>query len=544
MGVFTLILLVLTAALWFFIYEFDGVFGVYYPTCAVRRHVFSVVVLIALIAGICLSRISGMSGLVLQSFSYQSLNMESVILILLASLISLRVLRLSSVTGSIALAMTGAIMAYSLTISKEVCDIHFILSFIVAPVLAFILSYLLMSGLRAIFTRVKPHLILLSYYMRFAVIAGIVLSAGAVGLNWGGYVIGVSEMVEGVSLTLVMTVVLIASFVSMLLQISNNMQSEVTEGMFKDFSIYAVISVGLSVALTLIFFSFEKTTSIIGLYPAPLSVMSLVISSVAAAGLAQKSSLLNVEEFGKEVLSYVLTPIGAFLIAYVLFSIISRDGLDMMLDFIVMTTAFIILIALSFVGYVRIQRHQHEVKDKLVYTQQQQIYEHSRALSDMELKVVLSENQALHNAVAMKKQEVMNVALSIVEQREFLESLSETVKKLEKAEEPKERDGLIAELKMAIKQRLSYEGDVDSQYFYAQAESLHEDFNAKLSENFPNLTQQERRLATLLRLGFSSKYIATLMNITPKSVEISRYRLRQKLGMDKGDNLVNFIKSI
>ena len=162
----------------------------------------------------------------------------------------------------------------------------------------------------------------------------------------------------------------------------------------------------------------------------------------------------------------------------------------------------------------------------------------------MELKVVLSENQALHNAVEMKRQEVMNVALSIVEQREFLESLRETVKKLEKAEDDKERDRLIAELSSSIKQRLSYESDVDSQYFYAQAESLHEDFNAKLSENFPNLTQQEKRLATLLRLGFSSKYIATLMNITSKSVEISRYRLRQKLGLKKGDNLVNFIKSI
>lgn len=85
---------------------------------------------------------------------------------------------------------------------------------------------------------------------------------------------------------------------------------------------------------------------------------------------------------------------------------------------------------------------------------------------------------------------------------------------------------------------------MDTSYFYARAESLHEDFNAKLAESFPELTPQERRLATLLRLGFSSKYIATLMNITPKSVEISRYRLRQKLRLDKGANLVNYIQSI
>jgi DNA-binding NarL/FixJ family response regulator len=217
---------------------------------------------------------------------------------------------------------------------------------------------------------------------------------------------------------------------------------------------------------------------------------------------------------------------------------------DAMISFVVLAAAILILVFLAFAGYARGQRDQREATDRILYAQRQQIYEHSRALSDMELKVVLSENQALHNAVEQKRQEVMNVALSIVEQKEFLESLDEMVSRLAKTDDAKEKDKLIADLSSALKQRLSYDRDVDSQYFYAQAESLHEDFNAKLSENFPNMTQQERRLATLLRLGFSSKYIATLMNITPKSVEISRYRLRQKLGLGKGDNLVNFIKSI
>jgi DNA-binding NarL/FixJ family response regulator len=215
-----------------------------------------------------------------------------------------------------------------------------------------------------------------------------------------------------------------------------------------------------------------------------------------------------------------------------------------MTDFVVMTAATLILVTLLFAGYIRMQRRSKEAVDKLVATQQQQIYEHSRALGDMELKVVMSENQALHNAVEMKRQEVMNVALSIVEQKEYLESLSALVKKMSMTSDEKERDRIVAEMDASLKQRLSYERDVDSQYFYAQAETLHEDFSAKLSENFPDLTQQEKRLATLLRLGFSSKYIATLMSITPKSVEIGRYRLRQKLGLSKGDNLVRFIKSI
>jgi DNA-binding NarL/FixJ family response regulator len=317
-----------------------------------------------------------------------------------------------------------------------------------------------------------------------------------------------------------------------------------SSGIFADFSIYAVLSVGLSVAVTLLFFSFDQTASLIMMSPVPLSVSALVMAAVAGSEVAQRSRLVDNGEYVKEATAMFAAPLTAFVLSYALLSIIGAGTEDAMVGFVVLSAALLVLLALAFTAYARRQRVGREAMDRVVYAQRQQIYEHSRALSDMELKVVLSENQALHNAVEMKRQEVMNVALSIVEQREFLESLSETLKKLEKAEDDKEKDRLIGELSTSIKQRLSYEGDVDSQYFYAQAESLHEDFYAKLSENFPNLTQQEKRLATLLRLGFSSKYIATLMNITSKSVEISRYRLRQKLGLEKGDNLVNFIKSI
>ena len=230
-------------------------------------------------------------------------------------------------------------------------------------------------------------------------------------------------------------------------------------------------------------------------------------------------------------------------VAFLIFRLSGRSD-EPILNFTVMSAALLLLVALTFAGYVRSQKAAKLATERLVYSQQQQIYENARALNDMEMKVVLSENQALHNSIEMKKQEVRNVALSMVEQKEYLESLNSIVKKLSKTKDERERDMLIAELKVSLRQRLSYDRDVDSQYFAAQAENIHEDFNAKLLDNFPDLTQQETRLATLLRLGFSSKYIATLLNITPKSVEISRYRLRQKLGLSKGDNLVNFIKSI
>ena len=75
-------------------------------------------------------------------------------------------------------------------------------------------------------------------------------------------------------------------------------------------------------------------------------------------------------------------------------------------------------------------------------------------------------------------------------------------------------------------------------------EVLHRDFNMRLRESYPDLTESERKLANLLRQGLSTKHIASLMNITPKSVEIGRYRLRNRLGLERSVNLVQFIKSI
>lgn len=536
-----LILFLAVASLWFFANEYPTLFGVYVPARAVRRLYFKVIVAVFIILGVSVSAAGGVQGSLMSHVSPLRMDCQSLIIVLISSLIILSVLKMFGVKASVVYAVLGALEAWMITSGND-ADYGLPVSFIVAPVVAFALSALMRLVFRLTLDRTRIHLITLSYYMRYAVIAGLILLAFASGLNWGGFLAAGASLIAGSQSALWVTVtVLLLSVISLSPFMRD--ESDATAGKYSDFSIYAVLSVGYGVALTLLFFSFGGSAGLLGLKPVPLSVGSLVIASVAGVEVVKKSHLIERDEYAKEGLALLLAPLGAMTVAYLIFRI-TGNGDEQMQDFTVISAAILTLLALVFYGYVVRNRRQREATERLVYIQQQQIYENSRALNDMELKVVLSENQALHNSVEVKQQEVMNVALSIVEQKEYLQSLNEIVKKLSKAKDETEKDGLIAELGSSLRQRLSYDRDVDSQYFYAQAESLHEDFNAKLTENFPDLTQQERRLATLLRLGFSSKYIATLMNITPKSVEIGRYRLRQKLGLSKGDNLVNFIKSI
>ena len=542
MGVFCLILFMSAVSLWFFTNEQSTLFGVYSPTCAIRTGNLHRVVLLFFLPALFLSAKGPVAFSVFSHFGMVSMDCSSVLLALMSSFIILLTLKFFSIKASAVYAFIGALAAWDLIAGQRI-ERTFMMSYLCAPAMAFVFSAGLRVLLRSTFSRKQIHMITLSHYMRLIVIICVILTAAAVGFNWGGFVTGVGHMMEGEEVVIVWAIVIAAVFM-VVSRFVDQSESDDFSAIFAEFSIYSVASVGLSVAATLLFFSFDATTNLIHMSPAPLSVSALVMASVAGTEAAQKSRMVSNEYYLKEGIAMVAAPVGAFLMTYLMLSIKGVAAEDAMVGFVVLASAVLILVFLAFAGYARGQRSQREATDRILYAQRQQIYEHSRALSDMELKVVLSENQALHNAVEQKRQEVMNVALSIVEQKEFLESFNIKVKEIAETDDPKEKDRIAAEMSSALKQRLSYDRDVDSQYFYAQAESLHEDFSAKLSENFPNLTQQEKRLATLLRLGFSSKYIATLMNITPKSVEIGRYRLRQKLGLEKGDNLVNFIKSI
>ncbi|MCB0427487.1 MAG: hypothetical protein KDD16_09310, partial [Mangrovimonas sp.] len=59
--------------------------------------------------------------------------------------------------------------------------------------------------------------------------------------------------------------------------------------------------------------------------------------------------------------------------------------------------------------------------------------------------------------------------------------------------------------------------------------------------NHPDLTSNDLRLCAYLRLNLTSKEIAPLLNISPKSVEVKRYRLRKKMNLPHEDSLTDYI---
>lgn len=83
----------------------------------------------------------------------------------------------------------------------------------------------------------------------------------------------------------------------------------------------------------------------------------------------------------------------------------------------------------------------------------------------------------------------------------------------------------------------SLKNDDEWQRFKLHFDSVHPNFFVKLKEASDKLTENDLRLCAYIAIGMRAKQIAEMLSVSPDSVNTSRYRLRKKLGLQRGENL-------
>ncbi len=72
---------------------------------------------------------------------------------------------------------------------------------------------------------------------------------------------------------------------------------------------------------------------------------------------------------------------------------------------------------------------------------------------------------------------------------------------------------------------------------------IHPNFNSQLLKRHDNLTQKERRLLALIKLDLNTREISGILSIEQRSVVMSRYRLKQKLGLEENEDLDAYVQT-
>lgn len=158
-------------------------------------------------------------------------------------------------------------------------------------------------------------------------------------------------------------------------------------------------------------------------------------------------------------------------------------------------------------------------------------------IARQEKEITTLKNEKLVADLNYKSKELASATMMLINHSEFLKSLRADIQAYILAAKINRTEG--NKLLKMIQKNLSEEDEWA--VFQENFDLIHENFFRKLKKRYPSLTPGDLKLCTLLRLNYSSKDIAKLLNISIRGVEAARYRLRKKLQLDESENLVYFM---
>ena len=145
------------------------------------------------------------------------------------------------------------------------------------------------------------------------------------------------------------------------------------------------------------------------------------------------------------------------------------------------------------------------------------------------------QNAKLQQEIESKNRELAVSTMSLIKKNEFLNTVKDQLKGVEDLSQ-------IQRVIRTIDRNIDNEDDW--RFFEEAFNNADKDFLHKIKEMHPDLTPNDLKLCAYLRLNLSSKEIAPLLNISIRSVEVKRYRLRKKMDLPHQKSLTAHILEI
>jgi DNA-binding response OmpR family regulator/DNA-binding CsgD family transcriptional regulator len=170
-----------------------------------------------------------------------------------------------------------------------------------------------------------------------------------------------------------------------------------------------------------------------------------------------------------------------------------------------------------------------------------------KPIDEIELLARVRSTLELHNShkeiLDLKNRELAATALNIARYNEFNQRLLTNLKNIN-LEHGFKSKALKFELEELIDTLAFNIKAVVWKQFKGYFDNVHPGFLKRLTASNPSLTPAEIRLAYFLRLNLSTKEISSITFNSPNSIKTSRNRLRKKLGLEIGNNLVTYLLRI
>jgi len=198
---------------------------------------------------------------------------------------------------------------------------------------------------------------------------------------------------------------------------------------------------------------------------------------------------------------------------------------------------FIYLVLLVVIGYFINKAYRN-----FYQKQREKLIEENNLLLEIkelenEQQLMKLKNEQLSQDVDNKNRELAVSTMSLNSKNELLAFIKEDLKKTSQ-DDNKNIKSVIRTINDNITEEDSWK------VFKEAFDNADKDFLKRIKLLHPLLTPNDLRLCAYLRLNLSSKEIAPLFNISVRSVEIKRYRLRKKMDLQHEIGLVEYILAV
>ncbi len=181
----------------------------------------------------------------------------------------------------------------------------------------------------------------------------------------------------------------------------------------------------------------------------------------------------------------------------------------------------------------RLQRQYYRRKQaRMEQARQQELVQKQRELQELKEEKIKSELSHVNSQLASS-------TMNLVVKNEFMENIKEEIRQVKMTDKAEEKQRALEHIIKEIDTTLRVQEDWKQ--FEHHFDRVHGDFLKRLTHEFKDLTPGEQKLCAFLRINMGTKEVANLMAISLRGVEVARYRLRKKFGLDTSQNLAKFI---
>jgi DNA-binding CsgD family transcriptional regulator len=189
---------------------------------------------------------------------------------------------------------------------------------------------------------------------------------------------------------------------------------------------------------------------------------------------------------------------------------------------------------------IRRNKYYETIEQRRLYLEKESKIRHEQHELEKEIEKLKSDK--LQIKILAKDKELVNNSLQVVKKNKTLNTIISKLKEIDtnilddstKTEFNKLHKSIVKEVNT----------DKSWKNLEKHIKNVHFDFLKRLKEKYPTISPRELDLSTYLLMNMSTKEIAEIMNISNGGVELARYRLRKKLGLNKKENLIGFLMSI